>query len=55
MGLSAVNEFGFDSYLNTNAYIFIEWPENLYGNQPLEVNRIFIEESAENERRLTLY
>ena len=50
-----LNEFGFDSYLNTNAYIFIEWPENLYGNQPLEVNRIFIEESAENERTLTLY
>ena len=53
--IDELNEFGFDSYLNTNAYIFIEWPENLYGKQPLEVNRIFIEESAENERRLTLY
>ncbi len=53
--IDELNEFGFDSYLNSNAYIFIEWPENLFGRQPLEVNRIFIEESAENERTLTLY
>ena len=53
--IEELNEFGFDSYLNTYAYIFIEWPENLYGHQPLEANRIFIEESAENERSLILY
>lgn len=53
--IDELNEFGFDSYLDSNAYIFIEWPENLYRHQPLEVNRIFIEESAENERTLTLY
>ena len=53
--IDELHEFGFDSYLNTNAYIFIEWPENLFGHQLLEVNRIIIEESAENERTLILY
>ncbi|MDA0950129.1 MAG: tRNA (adenosine(37)-N6)-threonylcarbamoyltransferase complex ATPase subunit type 1 TsaE [Bacteroidetes bacterium] len=50
-----LDELGFDSYFQSPAYIFIEWPEYLFGFQPSKYHCLFIHESAENERTVTLY
>ena len=50
-----LDELGFDSYFQSPAYIFIEWPEHLFNFQLPEVHCLFIHESSENERTVTLY
>jgi tRNA threonylcarbamoyladenosine biosynthesis protein TsaE len=50
-----LDELGFDSYFQSPAYIFIEWPEQLFDFQLPKVHCLFIQESSENERTVTLY
>lgn len=50
-----LDEIGFDSYFQSPAYIFIEWPEHLFDFKLPKVHCLFIHESSENERTVTLY
>ncbi len=41
---------GFFDYLNTNAYILIEWSENVFGALPDDTIFVEIEKKSENKR-----
>lgn len=46
-------QIGFEEYLDSNEWIFIEWPENVSGLLPENCTRIKIETMDEEKRILT--
>ncbi|WP_452224511.1 tRNA (adenosine(37)-N6)-threonylcarbamoyltransferase complex ATPase subunit type 1 TsaE [Lacinutrix chionoecetis] len=47
-------DFGIEEYLNTDAYLFIEWPE-LVNNMLTDFETIKIEQKENNSRQLKMY
>lgn len=50
-----LQELGFESYLDRGSYLFIEWPENLFGYEPSETHRLVIQDAGAQQRSLTLF
>lgn len=46
---------GFFDYLDTDAYIAVEWSENIYGALPDDTIIVEIERLGESKRRLKIY
>lgn len=49
-----VYDIGFEDYLNSNNWIFIEWPEKIESLLPDHVNEIHLEKEEENSRIIKL-
>jgi len=47
-------DIGFEEYLCQNAWVFIEWPENIENLLPLDAQVITINTNEDNTRTLTL-
>ena len=46
--------FGFEDYLNTSNWVFIEWPQNVLNLMPEDINTIEISHKNETSRTLKL-
>lgn len=46
---------GYYDYLDTDAYLAIEWSENIYGALPDDSVVVEIEKISDNERKFTIY
>ena len=49
-----VYDIGFEDYLNSNSWIFIEWPDKIESLLPDHVNEIRLEKEKENSRIIKL-
>ncbi len=49
-----VYDIGFEDYLDSDQWIFIEWPEKISSLIPDQVNEIHLEKAAKNIRRIKL-
>lgn len=49
-----VYDIGFEDYLDSNQWIFIEWPEKIKSLIPEEFNEIHLEKADENKRKIKL-
>lgn len=47
-------DMGLEDYLNTNGWVFMEWPEKIPSLIPLDTQRLTIEILDENTRKLIL-
>ncbi len=52
--IAEVYNMGYEEYLYSNAYCFIEWPELIEELLPEETVRVTIEESADGHRTITM-
>lgn len=48
-------DLGFEEYMATGDWIFIEWPEKIADFIPLEAQKITIEEIKDKKRRITIH
>ena len=49
-----VFEFGFEEYLDSDSYCFLEWPEKVEEILPHDIIKIYINVSEDGVRRLSL-
>ena len=49
-----VFDFGFEDYLYSGAYCFMEWPEKIEGILPADVVRVFVVENPDGSRIIKL-
>ena len=49
-----VYDIGFEDYLNSNNWIFIEWPEKIESLLPDHVNEVRLEKEQDNSRKIKL-
>lgn len=47
-------DMGLEDYLNTDAWIFMEWPEKISNLLPTAITKIYIEILSPTKRRLTI-
>lgn len=47
-------DMGFDEYLSTNYWIFIEWPENVVGLLPQDATKLKLTKNQDNTRTITI-
>lgn len=49
-----VYDIGFEDYLDSDQWIFIEWPEKISSLIPDQVNEIHLEKAGKNSRKIKL-
>lgn len=52
--IAEVYNMGYEEYLYSNAYCFIEWPELIEELLPEETVKVTIEETPEGQRKVTM-
>lgn len=52
--IAEVYNMGYEEYLYSNAYCFIEWPELIEELLPEETVKVTIEEGPEGQRKITM-
>ena len=52
--IAEVYNMGYEEYLYSNAYCFIEWPELIEELLPEETVKVTIEETPEGQRKITM-
>lgn len=52
--IAEVYNMGYEEYLYSDAYCFIEWPELIEELLPEETVKVFIEENSDGERIITM-